>query len=192
MRKILDDAGFHEAKIVASDSLDGSDFITQKPGAQIDVWGVGTNLVTARDQPALGGVYKLSAVREPGGAWAKIKLSNTPIKVSNPGIQQIGRYYNENGQPITDMIYDEVKGPNQSQYSLIGQRSHRSINHPQTPFEDLLIRGHFRPLRQKSPDIHQIRPMPNRNFHGSKQGFVLFKTQASIPLDLKHGFTMKK
>ena len=80
-RKILDEGGFPDAKIVASDSLDERKIVALKEaGALIQVWGVGTNMVTAKDQPALGGVYKLAAVRAPGEAWQyKVKLSNTPI-----------------------------------------------------------------------------------------------------------------
>ena len=188
-RKILDDAGFHEAKIVASDSLDELKLqLLKSRGAQIDVWGVGTNLVTARDQPALGGVYKLSAVREPGGAWEpKIKLSNTPIKVSNPGIQQIRRYYNENGQPITDMIYDELKGPSRSPSIrlLDKEATARSID-PQTPFEDLLesvvISGH---CVKKSPDIHQIRAHAQSELSRFEAGVRAFQNPSIYPVGLE-------
>jgi nicotinate phosphoribosyltransferase len=108
-RRLLDSAGFPEAKIVASDGLDEHKIRNlKKAGSPIGVWGVGTNLVTAKDQPALGGVYKLAAVRSPGGKWVgRIKLSETPIKVSNPGIQQVRRYRDVDGSFIADLIYDE-------------------------------------------------------------------------------------
>lgn len=106
-RQLLDAAGFHDAVIVASNELDEiliSDL--KRQGAQINVWGVGTNLVTARDQPALDGVYKLSAIRDKGGPWKyKLKLSEQMIKVSNPGILQIRRYYSAK-ENIADAIYD--------------------------------------------------------------------------------------
>ncbi len=74
---MLDAAGFKEAVIVASNELDETIISELKrQGAKITVWGVGTNLVTSKDQPALDGVYKLSAIRDPGGAWVyKLKLS---------------------------------------------------------------------------------------------------------------------
>jgi nicotinate phosphoribosyltransferase len=90
-RHLLDEAGFHETKIIASNDLDEAKIRTLKAsGARIDLWGVGTQLVTSADQPALGGVYKLGAIRNEAGEWDyRIKLSNDPIKVSNPGVLQI-------------------------------------------------------------------------------------------------------
>lgn len=106
-RAMLDEAGFQDAFIVASNELDETIISELKrQGAQISVWGVGTNLVTAKDQPALDGVYKLSAVRDPGGPWKyKLKLSEQMLKVSNPGILQVKRYYIHN-ENIADVIYD--------------------------------------------------------------------------------------
>ncbi|HEX8833371.1 MAG TPA: nicotinate phosphoribosyltransferase, partial [Abditibacteriaceae bacterium] len=97
-RRILDEAGFTEVPIVASNDLDEHLIASLKEqGARIAVWGVGTRLVTGGDQAALGGVYKLSAVREGDGWKTKIKLSEQAIKVSNPGIQQVRRYADERG-----------------------------------------------------------------------------------------------
>jgi len=107
-RKILDDAGFPAARIVASNDLDERLITSLKSqGAKIDTWGVGTKLVTAYDQPALGGVYKLGAIRDSAGHWQhRIKLSEQSIKVSNPGILQVRRF--ESGtESIGDMIYDQ-------------------------------------------------------------------------------------
>jgi len=110
-RKILDEGGFPKATIVASNDLDEHLIESLKQqGATINVWGVGTKLVTAYDQPALGGVYKLAAVRKPGEPWQyKVKLSEQAIKVSNPGIQQVRRYV-ANGECKADLIYDEELG----------------------------------------------------------------------------------
>ncbi|MCM8525779.1 MAG: nicotinate phosphoribosyltransferase, partial [Lentisphaeraceae bacterium] len=91
-RKALNEAGFKETKIIASNDLDeyAIDDLKAK-GARIDIYGVGTRLVTAFDQPALGGVYKISALRENADSeWQyKIKLSDEHIKVSNPGLQRV-------------------------------------------------------------------------------------------------------
>jgi nicotinate phosphoribosyltransferase len=110
-RKLLDEAGFTGAKIVASNELDevliGN---IQDQGAAIDVWGVGTKLVTAFDQPALGGVYKLGASRDEHGAWRDaLKLSEQPIKISNPGILQVRRFTHA-GELAGDAIYDSERG----------------------------------------------------------------------------------
>ena len=123
-RKLLDDAGFPNAKIVASDSLNEHRIANLKAeGAEIDIWGVGTNLVTAQDQPALGGVYKLSAQREPNtDEWIpKIKLSNSPIKVSNPGRLQIYRYICPNGIWQTDVLGEKPPEKGAAVYSLSGE-----------------------------------------------------------------------
>ena len=106
-RRLLDEAGFHETKIVASNELDEVLIADLKrQGSTITVWGVGTNLVTAKGQPALDGVYKISAIRDEHGKWKyKLKLSEQLSKVSNPGILQ-ARRYSRNGESIGDVIYD--------------------------------------------------------------------------------------
>jgi nicotinate phosphoribosyltransferase len=110
-RRMLDGAGLTETKIVASNDLDErliTDIIAQD--AKIDVWGVGTKLVVCFDQPALGGVYKLGAHRDDHGAWKDvIKLSEQPIKISNPGVLQVKRLRNA-GELVGDIIYDSTHG----------------------------------------------------------------------------------
>lgn len=95
-RHMLDEAGFPEVQIVASNDLDENIIEGLKAqGARIDVWGVGTQLITAADQPALGGVYKLVA-REKNGAFEPvIKISGNPEKVSNPGFKEAYRIINK-------------------------------------------------------------------------------------------------
>jgi nicotinate phosphoribosyltransferase len=107
-RKMLDEAGFPDAKIAASNDLDEHIITSLKQqGARIDIWGVGTKLVTAFDQPALGGVYKLTALRTEGGEWEyRIKLSEQAIKISNPGILQVRRFVVD-GEAAGDMIVSE-------------------------------------------------------------------------------------
>lgn len=111
-REMLDAAGFQEARIVASNELDETLIRELKrQNAQITVWGVGTNLVTAKDQPALDGVYKLSALRDPGGAWSyKLKLSEQMVKISNPGILQVRRFHSKQ-ENIADAIYNVENCP---------------------------------------------------------------------------------
>jgi nicotinate phosphoribosyltransferase len=110
-RAMLDAAGFPQAKIVASSDLDEHEITRLKAaGAKIDVWGVGTRLVTAHDQPALGGVYKLAALRDEQGEWQhRIKRSEVTIKVSDPGILQIRRFHRD-GRLLADALYDELMG----------------------------------------------------------------------------------
>lgn len=105
-RKMLDEAGFPEAIIVASSDLDElliRDLITQ--GAKIDSWGVGTNLITSNDCPALGGVYKLVAEEEGGKLVPKIKVSENPIKITTPGYKKVVRFYSqEDHLALVDLI----------------------------------------------------------------------------------------
>lgn len=111
-RRILDEAGFPNASIVASNDLD--EYAIQElraQGAKINVWGVGTKLATAFDQPALGGVYKLAAIRDPAtDDWIpKIKLSEQAVKVSNPGTLQVRRF-TDGGTITGDCLYDIRRG----------------------------------------------------------------------------------
>jgi len=111
-RAALDAAGFTSTRVVASNDLDEHLITSLKlQGARIDTWGVGTKLITAYDQPALGGVYKLGAVREPDGGWRyPIKLSEQPIKISTPGVAGVRRVW-QGGALAGDVIYDAVAGP---------------------------------------------------------------------------------
>ncbi|ACY18223.1 nicotinate phosphoribosyltransferase [Haliangium ochraceum] len=106
-REILDERGFSETLILASNDLDEYAIEALKErGATIAVWGVGTRLATAYDQPALEGVYKLGAVRDAEGAWVRrMKLSEEPGKNTNPGILQVRRFRRD-GRFLGDVIYD--------------------------------------------------------------------------------------
>ncbi len=105
-RKMLDAAGFHKVRIFASGDLDEYTIADLKQqGARIDVWGVGTRLITGHDHPALGGVYKLAASHEDGKVSPKLKVSENVWKVTNPGIKKVARLYaNEDGKAIADVI----------------------------------------------------------------------------------------
>jgi len=107
-RSMLDQAGLQDARIFASNDLDEHIIQSLKEqGATVNIWGVGTKLVTGYGQPALGGVYKLSAVKDTNGPWNyKVKISEQAIKVSNPGIQQVRRYY-QGKESVADVIYEE-------------------------------------------------------------------------------------
>lgn len=97
IRKILDSAGFENVKITASNDLDENTITSLKnQGAQIDIWGVGTKMITSFDWAALGGVYKLCAVVRNGQMIPKIKISEDPNKINNPGYKNIYRIYDKN------------------------------------------------------------------------------------------------
>ena len=105
-RKMLDEAGFEKVIICASGDLDENSIRSLKnQGAKIDLWGVGTKLITSADMPALGGVYKLAAVYEDGQEIPKIKLSDTTEKITNPSFKDVYRIYDKkSGKAIADLI----------------------------------------------------------------------------------------
>jgi nicotinate phosphoribosyltransferase len=167
-RQMLDEAGFENASIVASNDLNEYLITDLKAaGAKIDIWGVGTQLITSYNQPALGGVYKLTAIREPGKEWQyRLKLSEESIKISNPGLLQIRRFRDAQGQFIGDMIYNQVHPPlgSPNMVSLSAFSIHPALAEGHTtlpadiPYEDLLI-----PVLRKGqpvielPTLEQIR-----------------------------------
>jgi nicotinate phosphoribosyltransferase len=119
-RALLDKAGFKETQILASNSLDEYAILEHKQkNAKISLWGVGTNLATAYDQPALDGVYKLCALRDKNHKWNyKLKLSEQEVKISNPGRHQIRRFFCAN-QYVMDVIYDLELGIAESPETIL-------------------------------------------------------------------------
>ena len=116
-RRMLDDAGLYDCKIVASNSLDENiirDIIHQ--GAKIDSFGVGERLITAKSNPVFGGVYKLVAKEKDGKIIPKIKVSENTEKITNPHFKRVYRIYDkETGKAMADLltVYDEVIDPNE-------------------------------------------------------------------------------
>lgn len=146
-REMMDEAGFPNAKIVASNDLDEHLISSLKSQeASIDIWGVGTKLVTAFDQPALGAVYKLSAIKLEGGAWEpKLKLSQQSIKINIPGFHNVKRYFS-NGKAVADMIYLEGQEINPKNTMIIDpvDPTHRKRLMPMYYQEEILLKPIFR------------------------------------------------
>jgi nicotinate phosphoribosyltransferase len=172
-RKILDAAGLKDADILASNELDEHLIASLKQqGATITVWGVGTNLATGGDQPALGGVYKLSALKDATGRWQhKVKRSEQAAKSSIPGVQQVRRYRNSNGQFIGDAIYEQtigIDGGNGRDLTIVDPLdvTRRKTFPAGTPHDDLLVpvmRGGE--LVYKTPSIHDVRARAIEQFN---------------------------
>jgi nicotinate phosphoribosyltransferase len=170
-RNLLDAAGFEKAQIFASNDLDETIIESLKiQGAKIAVWGVGTRLVTGGDQSALGGVYKLSAIREDENeAWQpRVKISEQTIKISNPGLQQVRRFFQETPdgrRNLSDAIYDastplagDVRAFDQlditkSWTTLLG-----------TPHEDLLI-----PIFRSGQCVYDLPALPSIQARARRQ-----------------------
>ncbi len=141
-REVLDEGGFSDAKVVASNELDEHLILSLKEqGAAIDVWGVGTKLATAWDQPALGGVYKLSAIRRPGELWEpRVKVSEQTAKVTTPGVLGVRRYRGDDGRWAGDMIYDTIHDPGTHAVMVHPEDPLRSTEYgPDCPSEELLV-----------------------------------------------------
>lgn len=187
-RKILDEAGFEKTSIVASNDLDEYIMDSLKiQGAKINVWGIGTKLVTAYDQPALGGVFKLAAIRTDSGEWDyKLKLSEQAIKVSTPGIQQVRRYRDASGF-VSDMIFNIEtpligKATMVDPYDFTKNRSFGESVH----YEDLLVpifaQGR---LIYQLPSVHDTRKRLQEQLAHFYKGIKRFVNPHTYPVGLE-------
>ncbi len=149
---MLNDAGFADCAIVLSGDLDElviwqilTQISDEAPRYDVDAdhlinrltYGVGTRLITSWGEPALGGVYKLVAVRD-GNAWdSAIKISDTPAKVPNPGLKRAWRLYDHRGKATADLLCAIDEEPDESRNSCFAppQRPHQVSQHSaQRPF----------------------------------------------------------
>lgn len=161
-RRMLDEAGFNDVKIMASSSLDEfviKDLLNQ--GAKIDMFGVGERLITAQSEPIFGGVYKLVAVEENGEIVPKIKISNNVNKITTPGFKQVYRFYDKkNNKAMADVItlHDE-KIPENEPYEIF----HPLFTWKRKTLNDFYVRPLLVQIYDKgqciydSPNIHDIR-----------------------------------
>jgi nicotinate phosphoribosyltransferase len=189
-RETLDAAGFKDARIMASNDLNEHLIASLKQQkAAIDTWGVGTMLVTAYDQPALGGVYKLSALRKPDGSWDyKIKLSEQAAKVTDPGVLQVRRFRKGN-EFVGDAIYDETR-PVPRSITIVDPADATRRKHfaPGMKFEDLLVpilrRGK---LVYDPPSLEAIRARAQRQLAMLHPGIKRFENPHQYPAGLELG-----
>jgi len=194
-RRLLDAAGFPDTGIVASNDLDERLIESLKEqGAAISTWGVGTKLATAYDQPALGGVYKLSALRGNDGDWRyTIKLSEQAVKISNPGILQVRRYRRE-GLFIADAIYDEEHPP-AAGCTVVDplDMTRRQTLQDDLPFEDLLVPV-FRDGRRvyDPPALSAVRDRVKGQLQGFHSGVKRFVNPHQYPVGLERGLFDRK
>ncbi|GLU54301.1 nicotinate phosphoribosyltransferase [Dyadobacter frigoris] len=187
-RKLLDEAGFEKTNIVASNDLDEYIMDSLKiQGAKINVWGIGTKLVTAFDQPALGGVFKLAAIKNESGDWDyKLKLSEQAIKVSTPGIQQVRRFKDAKGF-ISDMIFN-IETPLSGKPTMVDPYDFtktRSFSETLS-FEDLLVpifaEGR---LVYSLPSIHETRERVEQQLTHFHKGIKRFVNPHTYPVGLE-------
>ena len=165
-RVMLDEAGFPQAKICASSDLDENVIRDLKmQGCRIDTWGMGTRLITSEDNPALGGVYKMAAEVVDGRMVPKIKLSDNPAKVTNPGYKKLFRLYGPDGMAIADLIALEEETLDETKPLRIFDPEHSYKNMLVERFtaRELLVPV-FREGRQvyTSPSVAEIRAYARR------------------------------
>lgn len=178
-RKLLDKAGFTDTLIIGSNDLDEHVISSLKDqDAMINFWGVGTKLATAYDQPALDGVYKLTALKNEKGEWChKLKLSEQIAKISTPGLLQVRRYINSKGDAIADAIYDELTGiPSECMIVDPTDMTKRRKISIDTPFVELLKpifkKGQLTYLMPALADIREKAMKAPQQFHESIRRFL--------------------
>jgi nicotinate phosphoribosyltransferase len=194
-RGILDEAGFPDAVILASNDLDEHIITSLKEqGATIACWGVGTKLATAYDEPALGGVYKLSALRRRGGQWQyKVKLSELAAKISNPGILQVRRFF-EDGRAIGDMIFDQLN-PSHDGSTMVDplDMTRRKAIPEEAPGENLLTPILRRGERvYDAPSLDSIRVRVQEQLAMFHDGVKRFVNPHRYPVGLECGLHERK
>ncbi len=155
-RRMLDEAGFNDAIVMASGDVD--EYLLESlhnQGAKIDVYGVGTKLITSEDMPSLGGVYKLSAIERNGKLEPRMKISDSIVKVTNPGFKTLYRLYDKkSGMALADLI------------ALEGEKidkplklTHETERWKTTVLEDYDIRCMLNKIFQSGKNIYQSPPL---------------------------------
>lgn len=165
VRKMLDDEGMQDCKIVVSNALDEyiiEDLLT-KQGAKLDSFGVGENLIVSKNAPVFGGVYKLVAVEDDGKIIPKIKISDNPEKLTNPGMKKVWRIYEkETGKAVADLITLEEEKLNTSEdltiYHPMNRWKFKTFEKDTYELRELLVPIFIRgKLVYKSPSLEEIR-----------------------------------
>src|SRR5919204_1568694 len=185
-RRLLDAAGFAKTVIFASNELDEDVIASLKQqGAKISAWGVGTRLVTGANDAALGGVYKLCAVRVGGGPWKRrIKLSEQSAKISVPGILQVRRF-SAGGEFAGDLIYDVEDGePSRTLVDMLDATRRKKVP-DQATHEELLVpvvRGGK--VSYSFPPLPEIRARTQRQLAHLHAGIKRFVNPHQYPVGL--------
>ncbi len=169
-RKMLDDAGFEDCKIIASNGLNETVILSLiQQGAKVEIFGVGENLITSMSSPVFGGVYKLAAIEQQGEIIPRIKISEDIEKITNPSFKQTCRFYDRaNGVAIADLI--TLKG------ETIDEDKPYKIFHPQYPWktrilENFTVRKLQVPIFREGklvynpPNLEDIRQYAARELH---------------------------
>lgn len=188
IRKLLDTQGLFHIKLMATNELD--EFVIKdlkQQGACIDIWGVGTHLVTAKNQPSLDGVYKLSAIQDLEGNWErKLKISDSPSKTTDPGILQVKRYRHHQ-RYVADVLVDEQLLQQSPEGGVIRNgTSNRIAIDPSWECHDLLISVVSKGKRVVAKEsLLQIRKRKQDQIKRFDPSIVELKHSVSYPVALE-------
>ncbi|MGA4720926.1 nicotinate phosphoribosyltransferase [Fictibacillus nanhaiensis] len=189
-RKMLDEAGFTDTKIIASNDLDENTIINLKAqGAKIDSWGIGTKLITAYDQPALGAVYKLVSIEdEQGNMVDTIKISGNPEKVTTPGLKKVYRIINtQNNKSEGDYIALENETPQEESRLKMFHPVHTFISKFVTNFkakelhQDIFVEGN---VVYETPTLEEIQIFAKENLEVLWDEYKRTMHPEEYPVDL--------
>ncbi|MBD1380867.1 nicotinate phosphoribosyltransferase [Metabacillus arenae] len=189
-REMLDDAGFQKTKIIASSDLDEYTIMNLKAqGAIIDTWGVGTKLITAFDQPALGAVYKLVSIENDKEQMVDtIKISSNPAKVTTPGMKKLYRIINRsNGYSEGDYIALDHENPQEEERLKMFHPVHTYISKFVTNFEakdlhqDIIVDGK---VVYHTPEISDIQKYAKENMNLLWEEYKRSLNPEEYPVDL--------
>ena len=194
-REMLDRAGFERTAIVASNDLDEHLITSLKhQDACIGMWGVGTRLATAYDQPALGGVYKLSAIREGGGEWQpRLKLSEQAIKISNPGKVGVWRYH-DGERYRGDVLVDEHALPEAAVVMIDQQDATRHWHPPAGARHEALLVPVMRAgaVCYEAPPLTAVRARTREQLAAFHPACLRLDNPHEYPVGLEQGLHARK
>lgn len=190
VRQQLDEAGFTEAKVFVSNDIDAHTMLNLKmQGAKIDVWGIGTRLITAYDEPALGIVYKLVAVEDEAGVMKNtMKLTSNAAKITTPGKKQVWRILsNETGKSEGDYIGFHDEQPDQERELFMFHPQYTYINKTVRNFTarpllvDIFVNGE---LVYDPPALNDIKKYAKKSLHEHWEEYTRTLNPEPYPVDL--------
>lgn len=189
-RRMLDEAGFPEAKIVVSNDLDEYTILNLKAqGARVDIWGIGTKLITAYDQPALGAVYKMVAIENDKGELEDtIKISANAEKVSTPGLKNVYRIIDlENGKAQGDYITMHDEDPQSEERIKMFHPVHTFVSKFVTNFEAKNLHEHVivnGEVCYQNPTLEEMRTYATNNLELLWDEYKRAMNPEEYPVDL--------
>ncbi|WP_082389496.1 nicotinate phosphoribosyltransferase [Lysinibacillus sp. ZYM-1] len=189
-RRMLDAAGFHDAKIIVSNDLDEYTILNLKAqGAKVDVWGIGTKLITAYDQPALGAVYKMVAIENSEGQLEDtIKISANAEKVSTPGLKNVYRIIDKkNGKAEGDYITMHDENPQAEERIKMFHPIHTFVSKFVTNFEAKNLHQHViknGEINYQNPTLEEMRDYAAGNLELLWDEYKRAMNPEEYPVDL--------